>query len=138
MTELMKHFGDPFAVPSNFFSDFFEGVNFKSYNSSYPYNLYQIGDKVVLEYALAGFSKEDIKVKVEGDYLKVNVSKPPLDHSIDEMKFINKGISFRELKGSWRISGNIDVDSIKTSFENGLLKVVMPMKKDHIKELSID
>lgn len=102
---------------------------------NYPMNVIRVikNDEVVayrLEYALAGFNKDDIKISVNGDVLKINVSMPKevIDEKEDEEFIVYNGISYRDMAMSYKLMENADKKNIKSKFENGLLKITIPAK----------
>jgi HSP20 family molecular chaperone IbpA len=100
----------------------------------YPYtDIYQDGDLLVIEVALAGWKKDDIDVELEGNVLTVSGKS---ETKKDEKKTYSlKGIkrsSFSttfNLKTEW-LGGTPD-----TTFEDGILKVVF--KKDETKKIKL-
>jgi HSP20 family protein len=104
---------------------------------TYPMNVVRIikNDEVVayrLEYALAGFNKEDIKISVNGNILKIEASMPK--EIIDDEKeddgeiIVYNGISYRDMSLSYKLMENADKKNITSKFENGLLKITIPAK----------
>ena len=72
-----------------------------------PYNLRKDGDNVyVIELAVAGFSKDDIRVHLEDGVLTVE-SKDSKDNN--EKEYVHQGIAKRSFKKSWTLSDDIEV-----------------------------
>ena len=141
MTNLMSRNRFPFMNNSMFdemINDFFGKPTFWTgkEKSNYPMNVIRIikNDEIVayrLEYALAGFNKEDIKISVNGDVLKVEAKmpKPIVDEDDkDGEVIIYQGISYRDLSLSYKFMENADKKNITSKFENGLLKITIPAK----------
>lgn len=125
---------DPHAV-----SRMFEELDRDVFNvrSSYPYNIVQKEGAVVLEYALAGFAKEDIKVYVEEDELKIEASEE-VDEEKEEPNYLHQGIAKRDLKVSFKLGTTVDIGKIKSSFVDGLLTVEVPLKEKEVVDIKVD
>jgi HSP20 family molecular chaperone IbpA len=123
------------GIPSVFGVDFIRSINssdlFKSTTKFFPYNIYtlekdKVVDKYVVEVALAGYKKSDIKINVEKDILAIEVNKSDkVDKSIN---YLRKGISYKSAKLELQIV-DIDIKKIHCSFEDGLLKLELPVLK---------
>lgn len=124
------------------FDEMFDSMRnqiFDSPKSCYPYNIYSYGTEnpktnksteyTVIEYALAGFSKNDISVEVDEDLLiiKAKETKETAEKAVAE--FYHKGIAKRSLEAKWALMPSVDKDNIKTSYEDGILKIELPHKQ---------
>lgn len=136
MTSLIKY-KDPFDLPSVLDIMFPRKVlkddpDWGAFFTTdvFPYDVKQTKDKdgnlvkTELVFAVAGIKKEDIDVKVEHDYLtiSINQSQEELDEGV---AYIRKGLSHRAMSKSFHLQ-DIDVDSIKSKLENGLLTITLP------------
>ena len=123
--------------------DLFDSLSgdFREFGKSsfpYPINLYtnfvdNHAAETVLEVALGGFTKNEIKVKVEDNMLSVVLEKETSEKSNSyESKFHTRGIAKRNASISYTLSQTADANNIKVLFENGILKVVVPVKKEEL------
>jgi HSP20 family molecular chaperone IbpA len=104
---------------------------------AYPYNLYYTENGThVLEYALAGFAKEMIKVKIEGNKLVITANDDSKE--TEKRTYSVHGIAKRNMNAAWAFTGQIDKENIKVKYENGLLTILLPPRKDQIIEVNID
>ena len=111
----------------SFFKDDFWNV-FDSLNQSSPYPLDTYWDKqrnFNIEIPLAGFKKEDITLKVDDEYLNLSVKKRA-KHS--DVTYKSEGVRKKELDLRWYLNDTFDKTKISSSFEDGLLKIVLPLK----------
>lgn len=101
---------------------------------AYPFNvIYEMNktsDEIAstrLEFALAGFAKDEIDVQIEDDELIITV-KPAdqKDRSATE-KYVKRGISKRRSVARFSLSAKIDKEGVTSEFENGLLIVRVPV-----------
>lgn len=79
-----------------------------------------------LTIALPGFSKEDIKIDIDGDLLVVS-------SEVDSEKETKFKKSF---KRSFKLVKDVDVDSISATMENGIL-IITFVRKNVTKEVKI-
>ena len=96
----------------NEFSD-----NFRRVSTYPPYNIKEKDDKGVIEFAVAGFNDNDLKVEVKENTLSIYGCKE--DKDSDE--FFHKGISNRSFTKSFQLHKQIVVDGAK--LKDGILSV---------------
>jgi molecular chaperone IbpA len=83
-----------------------------------PYNIFKYKDNYVLEIAVAGFAKEDIKISVQELTLTVEGVKLP---SVDE--YVHKGIANRDFKQDFVLAEYIVVTGAE--LKDGLLRIIL-------------
>ena len=76
----------------------------------------QSDEHFLIELALAGYSKEDLKVELEDGLLVISGEK--LD---DDVEYLHKGISTKKFRRTFRLNENVEVKDAK--FTNGLLTI---------------
>ena len=145
MTSLMKRNDDFFEglFSPTFAMDLLSGIDSKydpyGIKSDYPYNLYVKKDKdgqVVswhIEYALSGFTKDEIKVKVVDNELRINVEKK--DNETENQTYLHNGIAHRNTRVTFKLGNLIDIDNISMKLENGLLEIKLPTITKETKEI---
>ncbi len=106
-----------------------------------PYNILKsqttYGILYILEMALAGFSKEDIDVYVEGaSSRKLVISVKSKTEENTNSQFLVRGLSFRSFVRKFDLTPNVEVQKVK--LENGILKVELLDKKIEPKKQSFD
>ena len=91
------------------------------YSSNYPpYNLIHVNNvESVLEIALAGFSKKDIKVYTEYGKLLIEGKKEAKDN--DSVDYVHQGLAQRSFNRTWQLSDDVKVKDVE--FKDGLLTV---------------
>ena len=97
----------------------FEKVFSNTHTSSYPpYNIVKIDEnKVVMEFAVAGFKKGDISITTEKSVLSIVAEKPEQE----EKKYLYKGIAARKFSRSFALPEFYEVES--AGFEDGILYI---------------
>ena len=101
------------------FESFFDRFkDLRGINDGFPhYNIKKAGeDKYILEMAVAGYKKSDIKVTVENGILSVEGQS-----SDKEEDFVHKGIAKRAFQRQLQLSEYVECSGAK--LEDGMLKV---------------
>jgi len=98
-----------------FNNDFFD--NFRTVSTYPPYNVREKNDLGVIEFAVAGFNDNDLKVEVKENALSVYGHKEDKDSD----DFFHKGISNRSFTKSFQLHKQIIVDDAK--LKDGILSV---------------
>lgn len=89
-----------------------------------PYNVIdKANGEMVLEFAVAGFSKEQLSVSVKGNSLLISGEAKVLDESPDEYVFLTRGISSRSFTREFTISDTVKVKSV--TLVDGILTVTL-------------
>ena len=114
------------------FTRFFQ---MEEYNSAYPfYNIKKVDDEnYVIEMALAGYKKSDVKVEVEDGVLSITGSAETKD-----TKYIHKGVAQRAFKKRLQLSEYVECKG--ATLEDGMLKVELfynPPENKKAKEIKI-
>ena len=87
-----------------------------------PFDVYQNDDGTILEFALAGYSKDDIEVSVENSTLKISARK---EKKTETEKYTHKGIAVRSFEKKFALSEYAVVN--KAEFKDGILRIVINM-----------
>ena len=100
----------------DYFNQFF---NFDSTTNYPPYNLVQINNvDSRLEIALAGFSKDEVKVYTEYGKIIVEGKKEKTE---EESEYLHRGLAQRSFQRAWALSEDITVKDV--NFADGLLTI---------------
>lgn len=117
---------DPIA--GNLFEAFFYDASlFKEVPKKYPPRdmyLDPVTQDLVLDFALAGFKKEQLSVAVKGYELIVSAK------STGEVRGEARTIAKRAFSEAVVVSDKYDIEKIGAKFEQGLLTVRVPVKKE--------
>ncbi len=83
-----------------------------------PYNVVKINDeKIVMEFAVAGFKKDEINVTTEKNILSIVAERP----ESDEKNYLHKGIAARKFSRSFNLPEYFEVES--AGHEDGILYI---------------
>lgn len=84
------------------------------------------GDRYILEAELPGFSKEDIKLDIEGDYLTI-CAEHSEERSHDKKDFVHRERRYGSFTRSFNIA-DVKAEEIKAKYKGGILELDMPKK----------
>ncbi len=78
-----------------------------------------------LELAVPGYKKEDMKVNVENGVLTIS-SEMKKENEEEKKGFTRREFSYSSFKRSFQLPENVDGDSVKANFVDGVLKLTLP------------
>lgn len=103
-----------------------------------PTDIVQEDSKFILNFAVAGYKKEHLEVKIDGRDLVVSGNPPKSETTAETKSKIIKNISNKKFTQKYRLPENADVSSVK--LEDGILTVVVetpePVKRARVIEIS--
>ena len=116
-------------------SDFFE-YSTTARGSTPHVNLFKNGESTVLTAEIPGVKKEDIQLEIKDNLLRI-MGERKLDYP---EKASAHRVERRNLKfdRTLKLPMKVDVSKTKADFENGILKIVLPMaESDKPKQITI-
>ena len=121
------------AFDDMFNNEFFKPTRWAKESSIYPMNVVNVkkdGKTVAkrLEYALAGFEKNEIKLSLKNDILTIEAEHKQEADENETTEY--NGISYKKMTLSYSLMDNADQDKITSKFNNGLLSITIPLKKE--------
>jgi molecular chaperone IbpA len=110
----MRYLNDP-----TFDVDFLSPLLKTTSNTSYPpYNVVKVDDdRLVMEFAVAGFKKDEISITTEKNVLSIKSTK----EDTDEKNYLHKGIAARKFTRSFTLPEYFEVDG--ATVDNGILYI---------------
>lgn len=108
--------------------DVFNSTFFKETESKVmKTDIYEQENDYIIMIDLPGCKKEDIKIEISEGYLVIcaNINKEIDDTS---SKYIRKERYFGQCSRNFFVGEEIEVEDIKASFNNGILKLIVPKK----------
>jgi HSP20 family protein len=110
-------------------------------NQSPKINAYKKDGKYCVDAAVPMTSKDDLEVEIEENLLKINV-RAHQDKEVSENDYIIREISRGQMTRVLSLGEDIDVDSAKTSFKDGVLHIEFDAKQieeeNRVKKLVIE
>ncbi len=76
--------------------------------------------------AVPGMTKEDFKVDVEGLVLTISCERETEKETVKEKKFTRNEYNYTSFSRSFNLPEDVDKDKIDATYENGILKIVIP------------
>lgn len=122
---------------NDIFDDFFDDPFFKEERHPHhpPMHLMKTDvreneDSYIIDVDLPGFKKEDIKVDVENGYLNINAKTDSTKNEEEKGQYIRRERYTGECSRSFYIGEDIEDEDIQAKFENGILCIEVPKKKE--------
>ena len=91
----------------------------------HPLNIFYTDDSLHFEVACTGLTKDDVKVDIEDDVLKISYNKP--EGETFHPGTIHRGLSKRSFDLGYKISAKYDLSKADAKLENGLLEINIPI-----------
>ena len=129
----------PNLLGKNIFDDFFDAMDFPTLMSrttqGYPVaDMYQDGGgDTIMEFALAGFAKEDRAVEIKPEKNTITVSAARANEGDNNRRIARRSFT----KTYVNYDNNLDLNRITAEFSNGLLTLVLP-RKEETKPLNVE
>lgn len=90
-----------------------------------PYNIEKVAENLYdIVVAVAGFSKEEVSVEVEGDQLTIRGEKAVSQDPAPE--YLHRGLAFRDFERRFTLADHMEV--VKAEIKNGLLQIQLERK----------
>jgi len=117
------------ALMNEFLSpDWFGGVD--NFKQNVPAaNVKETESDYVLELAIPGRKKEDFNVEIDNDILTIS-SEVKSEGSKEDDGYTRREFTFSSFKRVFSLPETISLDKINASYEDGILKFVMPKKEE--------
>ena len=112
-----------------FHNFFFPSSGFGSASTTkqpHPLNIYYDETGLHFEVACTGLTKEDVKLDIEDDILKISYNKPEEGKTIHPGTIVN-GLAKRSFNLGYKISSKYDLSKADGKLENGLLTIFIPI-----------
>lgn len=112
---------------NNFFlEDMFNDFLIRDTNN-FKCDIYEKEGKYFIELDTPGLTKEDVIIECDRGYLTVGVSKNT-ELNEEDKNYIRRERSTKEISRSFYV-GDVDTDSIKANFKNGILIIEVPKEE---------
>ena len=98
----------------------------------YPVDIRHNNEILEIDIAATGIEKELIKIDIEGELLIVSYTKPDPTEADNDWSYISRKIKNGSFKFVWNLSDDLNSEKLKASFENGIVKISIPMKEEKV------
>ena len=115
-------------ILDDFFRDF-DQIGFEIAPSFGRTDIYEKDKNLVFETELPGVKKNEIKIKVEGDRLVIS-GETKRNEEVREENYFRIGRHYGRFQYTFPLPADIiDKNGIKASIQDGILKVIVPLKE---------
>ena len=124
----------PFFMNGLFDDDFFPVVNTRS--ASLPaVNIREDDKRFILDLAVPGIDKKDLKIDINEDILTVSSESK---HESEENRegYKRKEFSYSSFCRSFQIPDNVNSDKIEANYKDGILTVTLPKVEEDRNKIS--
>jgi HSP20 family protein len=138
MTDLEKTLMRPMTFNPSVFDDFFKPWNEWFYDkkgkmATVPaVNITESDGKYQVMLAAPGLKKDDFHIDVDGNLITIS-AETKSEKEEKEAQFTRKEYSYSSFSRTFTLPDNVEKDKIEATYENGELKLVLPVK-EHAKE----
>lgn len=139
--DLGRIMDDIFGVARDFGENFGKGFPFEwddsvDYYPAYSYppaNIYITPEKkLVFEFAMSGFQKDQIGLTFQGDYMILSAKANIKPEQYKDVKFFKRRLKLKEIDGQkyYVPADKFYREKVNASFKNGLLTIIVPPNDD--------
>jgi len=111
-------------VFSDYGTDFGEDFGWRVLNGSPQTNLYDSGDSFQIIAEVPGVSKEDLNIKIQGNYLELNGQRRAI--TLEGYKAHRVERNATSFTRSFTLPAEVNADKIEAVLRDGLLTLVLP------------
>lgn len=131
---IMRRSFRPFYMPNFFDDDFLPSLS--SRTSSMPaVNIKEDEKNFVLDLAVPGMDKKDLKIDINEDVLTIS-SEVQNETSEERDGYKKKEFNYSSFCRSFYIPENVNRDKIEANYKDGILTVTLPKMQEEKKNLS--
>jgi HSP20 family protein len=111
-------------------NEWFENGSFWGRTMSIPaVNITENKDDFQVSLAVPGMKKDDFKIDVDGTMLTISSEKEESKEEKDK-KFTRKEYNYSSFSRSFTLPEEINQEKIEASYEDGVLKILLPRKEE--------
>jgi len=120
-----------YKTVTNLIEDFFlEGTSTKCASKFPFYNIFVRDDALIYSFALAGYTKDDLVITLEGDTFTLDGSSSVQDDTKKE-KVLYQGITKKDFSIAFKLpTWCINEHDPEVSFTDGILEVAFPLREE--------
>lgn len=122
-------------VPANDFRNFGFALPQTKNNCEGKVNIAETKDAFEIDIVLPGYSKDEVSIKVEGNYLTVSAQKAETEKK-ETRKYNHREFSIAPFKRTFEFPNTVEATAIVAKQDNGIITLVLP-KKEAAKPVSL-
>lgn len=90
-------------------------------------DIYETGDRYLLEIELPGFNREDIQAELEKGYLTITANQSKsIEEDGEKLRLVHQERYHGSYKRSFYVGDQLRQEDIKAAFKDGILKLTVP------------
>jgi HSP20 family protein len=93
-------------------------------------NIVETNDDFEIEVASPGYNKEDFRVELQQNQLKISSSKNQNNQQNDQVKYTKREFDYGNWERVFTLPNTVQADNIQAHYENGILSLVIPKKEE--------
>ena len=117
---------------SNFFENEFSDKFDRSLKVSPRTNIHENEKSYEVELMVPGFEKDNFSINIENDVMTVSAHKEEKKEEKDGKKVVFSEYRVEDFERSFSLSKDVDSNKIEASYDNGILHLNIPKKKESI------
>jgi HSP20 family protein len=121
---------------ADLFSNFFDSELMDKFDRSLKFspktNIVETDKAYRVDLMVPGFDKEDFNINIENDVMTISAHKEEKKEEKDGDKVVFSEYRVEDFERSFTLSQDVDSNKIEAAYENGILKVNIPKKKESI------
>ncbi len=121
---------------ADLFSTFFDNELIDKFDRSLKFspktNIVETDKAYRVDLMVPGFNKEDFNINIENDVMTISAHKEEKKEEKDGDKVVFSEYRVEDFERSFTLSQDVDSNKIEAAYENGILKVNIPKKKESI------
>jgi len=99
-------------------------------------NMLQMENGSEIRLAVPGLSKKDIDIVLDNNIMKIEARKEIVEKDVKDYAILIREFDYSNFKTEFKISNKVDMKKIDASYNDGILTVFLPFKKEEIIEKS--
>jgi HSP20 family protein len=105
--------------------------NFSETNTTLPsVNIIEGDNSYEVDMAAPGFEKKDFNIELNHGVLIISSEKKVENETKNGQQFSRREFSYQSFKRSFVLPQTVDSDKISAKYDNGILKMTIPKKKE--------
>ena len=129
-------FGNFFREFDQLFQEMTAPIQQSQWVNSYPADLYETGETLVLEMAVPGIKVDDLEVSIEGNQLSIQGSYPNFSDNQEQRRYWLQSIPRGQFTRTVTLPAAVEADNVTATVHDGLLTLTLP-KVEHARSRKI-
>ncbi len=121
---------------ADLFSNFFDNDLIDRFDRSLKVspktNIHENEKSYQIELMVPGFKKDDFSINIENDVMTISAHKEEKNEEKEGKKVVFSEYKVEDFERSFSLSKDVDSNSIDASYDNGILHLDIPKKKEAI------